>query len=65
MITSNYQKRFFYREVELALQLVTYDGILRENIVQDSEDFNSLSVGKKFRKSEQLVSIMLSDAKAF
>ena len=44
--------------MDLAMQFISNDQIIRNNTLQDLKYFNSLSLATQARKGEQLVSMM-------
>ena len=51
--------------MELSMQVISNDKIVRSNTVQDLKDFNSQSLATQAEKGEQLVSMMSAIKKAF
>ena len=51
--------------MELAIQLISSDQTVRDNNIEDLNDFNSQSLSTRAKKGEQLVSMMPAIKKAF
>ena len=51
--------------MELAMQTISIDKTVRNNIVNDLKEFNNQSLATQTRKGEQLVSMMPAIKKAF
>ena len=51
--------------MELAMQIISNDKTVRNDTVQDLEEFNSQSLATQAKKGEQLVSMMPAIKKAF
>ena len=51
--------------MELAMQLISNDKIVRNDTVQDLKEFNSQSLTTQAKKGEPLVSMMPAIQKAF
>ena len=51
--------------MELAMQLISTDQTVRDNTIQDLNDFNQQSLSTQSKKGEQLVSMMPAIKKAF
>ena len=51
--------------MELAMQLISNDKIVRTNTVNDLKEFNNQSIATQAKKGEQLVSMMPAIKKAF
>ena len=52
-------------QVELAMQIISNNKIVRNNTVEDLKDFNSQSLSTQAKKGEQLVSLVPAFKKAF
>ena len=51
--------------MELAMQLISTDQTVRDNTIEDLNDFNSQSLSTRAKKGEQLVSMFPAIKKAF
>ena len=51
--------------MELAIQLISSDQTVRNDIIQDLKDFNQQSLSTQAKKGEQLTSMMPAIKKAF
>ena len=51
--------------MELAMQLISFDQTVRNDIIQDLKDFNQQSLSTQAKKGEQLTSMMPAIKKAF
>ena len=51
--------------MDLAIQLISTDQSVRNDIIEDLKDFNSQSLSTRAKKGEQLVSMMPAIKKAF
>ena len=51
--------------MELAMQIVSNDKTVRSNTLNDLKEFNNQSLMTQTKKSEQLVSMMPTNEKAF